>query len=74
MLPEELNDAQEGVGSRFIEADTNKDGHLDKEEFAPFVHPFRYKDMVGHLVEDQLALYDKDRDGMISLEEFMSKE
>lgn len=69
-FPEDLNDAHEALENRFNEADTDKDGRLDKKEFAPFIHPFRYDNMVGHLVEDQLALYDKNRDGMISMEEF----
>lgn len=64
---------QEGVGSRFIGADSDLDGRLDKAEFSPFVHPFRHEHMMGHLVEDQLVLYDMNQDEKISLEEFTSE-
>ena len=69
-----MNDAQEGVGYRFRDADTDEDGRLDKKEFLPFIHPFRHEHMFGHLVEDQLMLYDGDRDGMLSFDEFASME
>lgn len=64
---EELPDPQV---TRFRNADTNGDGHLDKTEFVPFVHPFRHEHMLEHLVEDQLSQYDHNHDGMISLEEY----
>ena len=72
--PEEMNEAQDGVKIRFDDADMNEDGKLDFDEFVPFVHPFRHEHMIGHLVEDQLVLYDKDQDGYISLDEYISKE
>lgn len=75
-LPEdkgELNDAQDSVGARFQSADTDLDGRLDLSEFLPFIHPFRHEHMLGHLVEDQLMLYDGDQDGKISFDEFTSK-
>ena len=72
-VPEEYNEAQDSVKIRFDDADMNEDGKLDKEEFVPFVHPFRHEHMIGHLVEDQLVLYDGDQDGFISLEEYISK-
>lgn len=71
---EELNDAQQSVAVRFQAADRNNDGKLDRSEFVPFIHPFRHEHMVGHLVEDQLVLYDRDQDGTLSLDEFTSKE
>lgn len=71
--PDELNEAQDSVRIRFNDADMNGDGQLDKEEFGPFVHPFRHEHMIGHLVEDQLVLYDANQDGSISLEEYISK-
>lgn len=71
---EELNDAQAGVRLRFDDADLNQDGMLDPDEFVPFVHPFRHEHMIGHLVEDQLVLYDRDQDGFISLDEYIGKE
>lgn len=67
---EELDDAQAGLAKRFQDADSNKDGRLDRKEFVPFIHPFRHEQMIGHLVEDQLVLYDQNQDGMISLEEY----
>ncbi len=68
---EEMNEAQAGVKIRFDDADANGDGKLNAEEFSPFVHPFRHEHMVGHLVEDQLVLYDRNQDGLISLEEYI---
>lgn len=73
MSGENFNDAQVGVGIRFKDSDSNQDGRLDKEEFLPFIHPFRHDHMLGHLVEDQLMLYDGDRDGRISMAEYLCK-
>lgn len=71
---EDFDDAQISAGIRFQGADANKDGRLDKEEFVPFIHPFRHDHMVGHLVEDQLVLYDEDQDGHISFNEYLSED
>ena len=70
----EMNDAQHIVLDRFRGADTDQDGRLDRKEFVPFVHPFRYDHMLGHLVEDQIDLYDTDGDSKISLNEFTSQD
>jgi len=66
-----LKEAYENLAARFRDADTDKDGRLNKTEFTPFVHPFRHEHMIGHLVEDQLAQYDADKDGRLSVEEYM---
>ena len=68
-----MDESQEGGAARFRDADSNQDGRLDKEEFQPFIHPFRHEGMIGHLVEDQLLAHDENRDGMISFEEFTGK-
>ena len=64
---------QEGLQERFNVADLDKDGRLSKEEFEMFVHPDRHKEMMQHLVGEQLTRFDTDKDGKISFEEYMSK-
>lgn len=47
--------------SRFQEADTNKDGHVSRNEF-------------GYLMaEDAFTLYDSNKNGIVTLEEYVAK-
>lgn len=68
-----LDKTQASMVVRFQHADRDKDGRLDKKEFVPFAFPFRHDHMLRHLVEEQLAQFDHDHDGMISMEEFIRK-
>ena len=53
--------------------DAIHDGRLDLDEFIPFVHSFRHDHMIVHLINDQLTMYDYNKDGSISLDEFLSE-
>ncbi len=64
---------QLSVKAKFDSADVDKDGSLDKEEFGLYVHPHRHDNMIEHLIKDQLMMYDKNEDGMISRKEYLSK-
>ena len=59
--------------AKFMGADANHDGRLDLDEFVPFIHPFRHDHMIVHLINDQLTMYDYNKDGSISLDEFLSE-
>ena len=63
---------QESIRQRFEIADGDKDGRLSQSEFGAFVHPDRHEEMLEHLVQDQLSRFDKDTDGKISFDEYMS--
>ncbi len=59
--------------AKFQSADVNKDGSLDLSEFVPFVNPFRYEHMIQHLIDDQLVMYDTNKDRVVSLDEFVGE-
>lgn len=56
---------------KFETADVNKDDSLDREEFVAFYHPYNYEHM--HNIELQRVMndHDKNKDGLLSLEEFL---
>uniref|UniRef100_A0A4D5RQ68 Reticulocalbin-3 n=1 Tax=Ixodes scapularis TaxID=6945 RepID=A0A4D5RQ68_IXOSC len=56
---------------RWDRADKDGDSHLDKEEFGNFLHPEESEDMKSVVVEETMEDIDKDRDGKISLDEYI---
>ena len=57
---------------RFERADIDKNNQLNTKEFAAFLHPENHKDMKGIVVDETLEDIDKDKDGFISLDEYLS--
>lgn len=58
---------------RFKKADKNNDGMLDKDEFVSFLHPENDESMKDIVVDETMEDIDKDKDGFISLEEYIGK-
>ncbi|XP_057290382.1 calumenin-like [Hydractinia symbiolongicarpus] len=56
---------------RFKRADKNEDGKLNNEEFASFLHPENHDHMKGLVIDETLEDIDKDKDGSISLDEYI---
>ncbi|VDI68875.1 calumenin-like isoform X2 [Mytilus galloprovincialis] len=56
---------------RWKAADKNKDGKLDKTEFSDFLHPEEAEHMRDIVVQETMEDIDKDKDGYISLEEYI---
>ena len=56
---------------RFTRADRDDNKQLNSEEFASFLHPESNDEMKGILIEETLEDIDKDKDGFISLEEYI---
>ena len=56
---------------RYKRADKDKDGKLNHDEFTAFLHPENDDDMKGIVVEETLEDIDKDKDGFISLNEYI---
>lgn len=56
---------------RFEKADSDHNKKLNNEEFAAFLHPENHDDMKGLVVEETLEDIDKDKDGFISLNEYI---
>merc|ERR1711881_218274 len=56
---------------RFKLADKEKDNKLSLDEFGAFLHPESHDHMKGIEVNETLQDIDKDRDGYISLEEYL---
>lgn len=56
---------------RFKLADKEHDMKLNEEEFSAFLHPENHDHMKGIVVNETLQDIDKDKDGSISLEEYL---
>eukprot|EP00088_Acartia_fossae_P013756 TRINITY_DN17278_c0_g1_i1.p1 TRINITY_DN17278_c0_g1~~TRINITY_DN17278_c0_g1_i1.p1 ORF type:complete len:332 (+),score=84.67 TRINITY_DN17278_c0_g1_i1:34-1029(+) len=56
---------------RFNVADINRDGSLDRAEFSAFVHPEEHYHMKDIVVAETLEDLDTDKDGKISITEFI---
>nr|XP_023666918.1 reticulocalbin-2 [Paramormyrops kingsleyae] len=56
---------------RFDHADSDGIPGLNLTEFLAFTHPSEVDHMADYTIEDVLHEYDKDRNGLISLEEFL---
>ncbi|XP_060561988.1 calumenin-B-like isoform X1 [Ruditapes philippinarum] len=73
--PEEAEDFSEMVNRdtrKFKQADENGDGYLSKEEFASFLHPEEHEHMKDIVVLETMEDIDKDKDGKISLDEYIA--
>jgi Ca2+-binding EF-hand superfamily protein len=58
---------------RWEKADLDKDDRLTKEELTPFLHPEEFDHMKDIMVEETMEDIDKNKDGKISLEEYIGK-
>lgn len=56
---------------RWMTADSDGDDSLNKEEFASFLHPEETDHMRGIVVLETMEDIDKDKDGKISLQEYI---
>lgn len=79
---ENINEEHDGVSykgiferdrRRWYAADTNGDNFLTKEEFLAFLHPEESPHMKEFIVIEALEDIDKDKDGKISLDEYIGK-
>ncbi|KAL3842539.1 hypothetical protein ACJMK2_020538 [Sinanodonta woodiana] len=57
---------------RWKAADRNGDGQLSKDEFMDFLHPEEVEHMRDIVVDETIEDIDKDKDGYISLEEYIA--
>lgn len=57
---------------RFTAADGDKDDKLTQSEFADFLHPEETKHMQHIVIQETLNDIDKDKDGYVSLEEYIA--
>lgn len=58
---------------RWEAADSDKDGALTIEEFTDFLHPEEAEHMRSIVVTETVEDIDKDKDGKISLDEYIGK-
>ena len=65
------DDIHELEQKRFSLADLDKDEQLNQEEFAAFANPSHHEHMMNHLIQEQLNMYDKDKDGYIGFDEYI---
>ncbi|XP_071831461.1 calumenin-B-like isoform X2 [Apostichopus japonicus] len=58
--------------ARWKLADIDRTGDLNQEEYTAFLHPEGFDHMKDLVAEETLEDMDKDKDGLVSLEEFIS--
>lgn len=58
---------------RWNAADADEDGALTRKEFAAFLHPEESDHMKNIVILETLEDIDKNKDGKVSLEEYISK-
>lgn len=58
---------------RWSKADENNDSMLTKEEFMDFLHPQESQKMRNVIVDETIEDLDKNRDGLLSLEEYLGE-
>ncbi|XP_072047360.1 calumenin-B-like [Amphiura filiformis] len=58
--------------TRWAAADVNKDENLDYEEFVAFIHAEERKHMYDVYTREQMDEIDKDRDGKLSVDEYIA--
>lgn len=68
---EHYDDMVERDEQRFKLADKEGDKKLNAEEFSAFLHPENHDHMKGIVVNETLTDIDKDKDGKISLDEYL---
>ncbi|ESP05367.1 hypothetical protein LOTGIDRAFT_103075 [Lottia gigantea] len=56
---------------RFMTADTDNNGNLEKQEFRAYYHPNEYPHMHGVEIERALRTHDKNKDNQVSKAEFI---
>lgn len=59
--------------TRWSVADQDRDGNLNKEEYSAFLHPEGFDHMKHLITRETLEDMDKDGDGLVSLEEYISE-
>lgn len=59
---------------RFDFADTDNDKVLSREELSFLLHPEESKRMTSYFVEESLDIFDTDKDGKISVDEYLGDE
>lgn len=57
----------------FDAADSNKDGMLNKQEFAWFSHPEEHPEMLPLILQNTLDDKDTDKNGVIDFQEFLGE-
>jgi Ca2+-binding EF-hand superfamily protein len=58
---------------KFNAADLDKNGILDKKEYAAFNNPYEYKHMWDVELKQTLKEYDTNKNGVVDLNEFINQ-
>ena len=58
---------------RWKAADLDHDGKLTREEYAAMYYPWEHKRMHDAVAQENLEDMDKDKDGLVSLQEYLGK-
>ena len=66
------NQAMERDHRRFLLADDDNNKHLNKDEFANFLHPHEAPHMREIVIDETMTDMDKNKDGYVELEEYIN--
>ena len=72
-VDEEYKKKRELDKKKWHAADFNHDNMLTRDEYSAYLHPSEYRRMHAVAAEDILKGVDTDKDGYISLEEYIGK-
>lgn len=67
----ELREIESRDKKKFEFADTDNDGQLSREELTLFLHPEESKRMTSYLVQENMDVFDKNKDGKVSFQEYL---
>ncbi|XP_078368284.1 calumenin-B-like [Oculina patagonica] len=69
----ELREIESRDKKRFEFSDTDNDNLLSREELTLFLHPEESKRMTSYLIEENMDVFDRNKDGKVSLEEYLGE-
>ncbi|ELU03622.1 hypothetical protein CAPTEDRAFT_186176 [Capitella teleta] len=59
--------------AKFVLADVNQDGRLDRSEFSSFLHPYNHQHMHVYETDRMLRIHDANHDGVIDFKEYLGE-
>ncbi|KAK2196483.1 bifunctional EF-Hand 1 [Babesia duncani] len=66
----DISTVEKGLQRRFVAADKDQDGKLNRQELGLLLNPGRDEELINIEIEEIMQTYDQNGDGLVSLEEY----